>query len=412
LTTTAEPASPALFSPRTMLALVAVGLLAFSSLAVLSAYAPDLRSGGRGAHALSASAVGFKGAVVMLKAQDAPVVIRRARPGEDEAANALLVLTPTGEKDQSKEIARFPKAARTLLVLPKWRVAPDPLRKNYVRKVGLADAQAGKALVAAEPKGGTLAARAGVSRPQLRGAGVVFAEGTLLPLGPVDQLQTISGPQWEPLLADETGKAVLAQSKSKPELVVLSDPDLLNTQGLANLDTARAGMAILDALRAGENGVIWDVTLNGFARGRGLGRALLEPPLLSATLCGVLAALLMGVHGLARFGAPRRSGRAFALGKQALVDNSAGLVRMAGREAELAPAYAALVREQILNAAGGERARSGESDAFLADLARLRGAAPPGELAVEAERAKTRDDLLRTAQRLFQWRSEMMRERR
>ena len=151
---------------------------------------------------------------------------------------------------------------------------------------------------------------------------------------------------------------VLAYSKKRPSLWLLADPDLLNNQGLASLANARAGAAVLDAASAGgERGLIFDVTLNGFERGRGIWRMMLEPPWLAATLIGVAAAILMGVHALARFGQPRRRERAFALGARALVDNSADLVRMARQEHELAPAYAALTRGLVIRAGGGHTRR-------------------------------------------------------
>ncbi len=115
----------------------------------------------------------------------------------------------------------------------------------------------------------------------------------------------------------------------------------------------------------------------------------------------------MGVHALARFGQPHRRGRAFALGSRALVDNSADLVRMARREHELAPAYAALTRALVTRAAGGHTAE----EHWLEHLAERRGASAPGELAAEAEQAKTRDDLLEVARKLYDWRGEMTRER-
>ena len=135
---------------------------------------------------------------------------------------------------------------------------------------------------------------------------------------------------------------------------------------------------------------------------------MLEPPYLSATLCAVAAALLMGFHALARFGQPRRRGRAFALGARALVDNSADLVRMAKKEHELAPAYAALTQALVARGAGGHTQQEG----WLDDLAARRGATAPRELAAEAEATKTRDDLLAVAKKLYDWRGEMTRERR
>ena len=122
----------------------------------------------------------------------------------------------------------------------------------------------------------------------------------------------------------------------------------------------------------------------------------------------------MGLHGLARFGPTLTRGRAIALGKRALVDNSAGLVRMARREAELAPAYVALTKALVSKVAGGggRAAAGGDNDRWLADLAHRSGAADPAALAAQAEQAKTPDDLLAVGRNLYHWRLEITRERR
>src|SRR5207302_8695468 len=87
-----QTTSPPTFSPRTILALVVVGLVSFSALAVLAAYAPELRGAADpGAHALSSSAIGFRGAIVMLKAEGVPVVISRAVPRSSRGDETLLV---------------------------------------------------------------------------------------------------------------------------------------------------------------------------------------------------------------------------------------------------------------------------------------------------------------------------------
>ena len=403
------------FSPRTVLALVLVSLTAFAGMGVLAAYAPELRGASDpGAHALSSSAVGYRGATVMLKALDVPVVVSRTEP-HGQASSAFTVLTPDlalGGGVDAFDVTPFARYQRLLIVFPKWATRPQPLHPGYVEKVGatMSGALATPLLADFAPRT-DIWLRRGVSRPALRATGQApFAAGTYLPLGPIDRLQTLAGAGWIPVLVDEQGRAVLAESKKHPGVYALSDPDLLNNQGLANRDNARAGLAVLDAAR-GEGGVTFDVTLNGFARGRGIGRTMLEPPWLAATLCGVATAILMGLHGLARFSPLQRPGQAFALGKRALVDNSAGLVRMAGREAELAPAYASLTKALIGQRAGGHAGAGHDTDRWLAELARLRGAAPPAELAAEAGRARTRDDLLAVGRRLYSWRLEMTRER-
>jgi hypothetical protein len=401
------------FSTRTVLALILVGLVAFAGLGVLSAYAPELRGASDpGAHALSSSAIGYRGAVVMLKALDAPVVVSRTPP-RTNGSEAFTVLTPDIGAT-SGDLTPYFTNPNLLIVLPKWLVRQRPLKPGYVDKVAAFESGA-----AATPFLKRLAPRTdiwlrnGVSRPRLHGTGLLFGRDVELPLGPIDRLQTLAGDGWVAALVDDQGRPVLARSKVHPDTYVLADPDLLNNQGLASLNTARAGMAVLNALR-GDQGVTFDVTLAGFTRGHGIGRTLLEPPWLAFSLAGAATAVLMGLHALGRFGPVRRRERAFALGKRALVDNSAGLVRMAGREAELAPAYARLTKALIARRAGGAaRTATGDgADRWLADLARLRAADPPEILTAEAERAANRDDLIAVGRRLYAWRLEMTRERR
>ncbi len=395
------------FSPRAILALVIVGIVSLAGLAVLSAYAPDLRGGQDGrAHALSKSAVGYAGAPIFMKAAGAPVVVSRTRPSRP--SESTVILTPeTGLS--AKELQAYPKGRLTLIVLQKWGTAPDPIRRGFVRKMGVLQGERGlTALLASYAKTTTLSYRKGRSRPVLRGVSGPFLEAQPMRLGEIDSLATISGEGWTPLLVDETGRGVLVRSTKTPSIWVLAEPDLLNNQGLASRDTARAALAIFEAAGAGERPLLFDVTLNGYERGRGLGRLMLEPPWLAATLIAVAAGVLMGFHALARFGQPRRRGRAVALGARALVDNSADLFRAARKEHELAPAYAALTRAAVMRRAGGHNAEEG----WLEELAARRGAAAPGELAAEAEAAATRDDLLATARKLYEWRGEMTRERR
>lgn len=396
------------FSARAVLALVLVGIVAFAGMTVLAAYAPDLRAGSDGrAHALSRSAIGFAGAPVLMKSLGQPVIISRTKPRGPQDAG--VVLTPDVGAE-AKALVPLAGASRTLIILPKWDGTPDPLLRGYVRKAGLLPVgeRAYSAMLARLSPATRVAHRKGEARPVLYGAGGPFASGTVLPLGSVDQLQTVSGAGWAPALTDETGAIVLAYARKDPRVLLLADPDLLNNQGLRQLGNARAGVAILRVV-GGERPILFDVTLAGYERGKGFGKLFFEPPFLAATLCAVAAGLLMGAHALARFGLPRRRGRAFALGARALVDNAADLIKLARREHELAPAYVALMGSLVARGAGGGRELQ---DGWLEDLAARRGAASPAALAAEAETIKTREALLAFAAKLHDWRGEMMRERR
>ena len=410
----AEAATPKVFSARTVLWMVLIGVFSFSAFLVLSAYAPDLRSGSDGrAHALSKSAVGFAGLAELMRASGEPVVISRAPPrlGADEPG--VAVLTPEASTDP-KQIQAFRFNGAILLVLPKWDVAPAPLHEGWVSKAGLIPEVAVAGPMAGLSGSVKIERRAGTSRPVLkRSSMAMFDANTVLQLGQIDSLQTVTGSDLQPVLTDERGKSVLALS-TKRAMFILADPDLFNTHGLADLQTARGASAILDGLRNGKGPVIFDVTLNGFKRARSLLRLGLEPPLLGATLCLAFAAALMGLHAAFRFGPPRPASRILALGKRGLADNAAALVRLAKREPRMAEGYAVLSREAAARAVGvprnlGPRA----TDDILDRLGAGRGASVPfSALMAEAEGVKTNADLMMAARRLFQWTQEMTRARR
>lgn len=408
----AASARPAAFSPRVMLAVLLTGVISFSAFAVLSVYAPDLRAGSDGgAHALSKSAVGFAGAVALLKAQDVPVVVSRAPADTPGDGRSILVLTPT-TANKAQDLAAFGKGQRVLVVLPKWTTAPEPVRLGWVRKAGLESPDQVAALLQTLEPSTKVERRPGAAAVPIVGQADVFGLRTPFPAASVDRLQTLSGAGWQPLMVDDQGRMVLARARDGT--FVLADPDLLNTQGLRQIGNARVGLATLNLVRRGEDAVVFNVALNGFQRPRDVVRLMFDPPLLAATLCAVAAALLLGLHALARFGPAAGEGRAFALGKRALVDNSAGLVRMARKEHELAPAYARLTADLTARAVGADRSGTPASLAVrLSLLARLRRPVDDfDDLGAAAASAKTRGDLLAVARRLYDWRREMTRERR
>lgn len=201
-------------------------------------------------------------------------------------------------------------------------------------------------------------------------------------------------------------------ARGADNVFLLSDPDLVNTQGLKSLATARVAVGLISDLRVGQGPVLFDVTLDGYGRGQSLLKLAFEPPFLAATLCLAAVALLMGLHAVNRFGAPRESGRALALGKEALAESSAGLIRMARRETHMAAGYLDLCRAQVAEALGAERLSAADLDALLDRQGERIGAGRLSDIAAETRAPKDRAALLAAAVRLYQWRVEMTRERR
>ena len=397
------------FTARTGLLIALVGVFAFCALAVLGAYAPDLRGGDNGgAHALSRSAIGYAGIVRALKLAGEPVLVNRA-PTQGSKGAGLMVVTPSPAADEGS-VTGLGFSGPVLVVLPKWFAPPDPRHRGWVGE-GMLIEPAILPKTALMADAGLARAR-GVLRPVLRAVAGPFTLGARLAEGPVDRLQTLVPKGWRSVLVDQTGATVLARDPNKP-IFLLTDPDLLNTQGLKNLDTLGSALTLLDALRAGDGPIIFDVRLNGLGRERSILRLLFEPPFLAVTLCLAVAVALAGFQAACRFGPIRRTPRALALGKEALVDNSAALIRLARREPHMGGRYTLLVRELAARAVGAPRTLTGDSlVAFLDRLGEQRGAIGRlSTLGEEARLASDRDRLTAAARKLFRWRLEMTRER-
>ncbi|WGM31545.1 DUF4350 domain-containing protein [Brevundimonas sp. NIBR11] len=397
------------FSPLTVIVVLIVGVVALAGLGVLSAYAPELKSGDDGeAHALSRSLIGYAALPRLLRATGTPVVLSRGPLGYG-AIDSLLILTPTvGTPPERIEDIRH--EGSVLVVLPKWSHAPLPDHKGWVSTLGVVSPEQALSVLPDEVRSGTtLSDATGSRRVLLRRAG-----DTPLTDEPVviDTHRTLGGPQWMAVITDDEGRTVLAAHR-ETGLYVLADADLLNTQGLKSLAGARTAIAMLDALRAPDGPVVFDLTLHGFQRTRNLGRLLLEPPLLGMTLVLLALTLLAGWQAAVRYGPARRNRRVVALGKRALADNTAALVRMAKREHHMGAPYARLVRAAVARAIGAPRDLAGDAlDAFLDRVGVLAGVSKPyTALAMNAQAAKTRGDLIRVARDLHRWTQEMTRAR-
>jgi hypothetical protein len=396
------------FRARTVIALVLVGVFAFSAFVTLAAYAPDLdRDSACRSNVYSRCAIGFAGLQALLRQDGAPVVVSRSVLPKNRT-QGLLIVTP--EPEGGSDIAGLGFGGPVLVVLPKWQVARDPVHAAWGLKAGVVDPLMMPRKDVLDAVG--VARRQGVGRPTLTGAAGTPFEGVTLTPGPIDTLQSFSAKDWIPVLTDETGRMVLGQMPST-SIYVLSEPDLLNTQGLGNADTFASAVTIVRGLRAGDGPLIFDVTLNGYKSERSPLRLMFDPPFLAVTLCFAAALALAGLQAAFRFGPVRRPQRAFALGKEALTDNSAQLIRLAGREARMAPAYAALTRKAAARAVGAPRELAGDAlTDFLDRLGAQRGLADNlASLSHDAGRIESRPALTALAERLYRWRLEMTRER-
>lgn len=401
------------FDPRLIVSLIAAGITAFILFFVLMAYAPEVRAGrdGRG-HALSVSAIGFHGVVELLRltgGRDRLIRDRAELDTEDLVVIALepkfdlrmLKNKPGAPDDALKALLDRRQGKATLLVLPKWSVMPDPDKSGWVRSRGMQEPEMIRYLLRSV---GPVSVGQGKSKVRST-RGLDEMTGVEMPLP--RQVQAISGEDLEPLLATPGGRSILARHGEGP-LYILADPDLLNNQAMKDPVRAKAALAMLAALNStGAEKIAFDLTLNGFGKKPNALKLAFEPPFLALTVAIFVAALLAGLHGAFRFGPAAEEGRAIAFGKAALVENSAGLFRIAGREHRTGGAYAELIREEAARISGAPALRGEELDAYL-DRFSKPDEKPFSALAAEAGDAPDRNHLVSAARALFLWKKDLI----
>jgi len=400
------PAPQQPFNVRLVAGLIAAGLTAFAALILLIAYGNRISPvRGEGAPALSVAATGYKGLITLVGRFRRTAMVS----GSDDLATDNLLVVPLAMSNRPQDVARLLELRRgraTLLILPKWLTWPDPSHRGWVRALGPDASALSRGLV-----GEKIAVRVSpqAASPDPFAAGEDFLEGIAVPVP--GHVQTISGDGLTPLVTIPNGDVLLGRLGDQPHYVA-ADPDLFNNHGLKHVDRARTALALIDALNSAEGGAVaFDLTVNGLGQdnAKSLLRTALEPPFLAMTLALLFAALLAGLHGAFRFGQARREERAIAFGKAALVENSAGLIRLARREARLGGAYADVVRQDAARLAAAPPALQGEAlDSYLDRLTKSDN--PPfSVLAARLAAARDKHELVAAARALFSWKKDLIR---
>ena len=425
------------FSPRAVLALVAIGAALF--VALLWMIGSGISSGSTndgGGHAGGKGLNGYAALADLLERRG--YAVRRSRSEARLDDPGLLVLTPPlfAEADKIDEvIAKRRREGPTLLVLPKWRATRVPpgagqsgARKGWVQlgsaesprwgdaveAVGSLDIRI-EALTGASRRWSGLAQSGALAAPQaaqsMTSGGLVAlvrdGSGQML-AGYLDDMGTY--PELDDLADVSPGKA---DDTGLYPLLVVAEPDLVNNYGFADRNRAMLALALVDAAMEGESlPVSFDLTLNGFARSANLLTLAFTPPFLAATLCLLIAALAVGWRAFLRFGPPRAASRAIAFGKRALIANAAGLIRRTRRFHLVAAPYADHARERLARAlalprladaaateAAIDRAmasRAGIPASFSTIAARLRSARRPQDIVTAARDLHSLERTLKT----------------
>ena len=392
------------FSARLVAGLIALSLAAFAAMLLILAFAgqPSSTRDGR-EHALSIGATGFKALATLTGRFGATEMI----DGPEDLATENLVIVTIEPRHRAEEVERLLERRHgraTLLILPKWLTMADPSHRGWVRALG-----AGPGSAAAQALGKNIRVIGTRDRSAGTAGGTDILDGFQLPVP--RSPQTISGGNIQPLVSLPGGGALVGRLGDQPHYVA-ADPDLFNNHGLRDPAAARAALELIARLNAtGATGIAFDLTLNDLAANDSpnLLRSALQPPFLPMILALLVAALLAGLHGAFRFGQARREARAIAFGKAALVENSAGLIKLARRETALGDAYADVVRHDVARLTGAPPTLQGEAlDSYLDRLSKAEG--PPfSTLAADLARARSRHELVAAARALFSWKKDIIR---
>jgi hypothetical protein len=423
---TAAADSP--FAPRALLAMLVLGAVAFiATLYLIGAgkTGGDFNDGG--GHAAAKGLNGFAGLAALLEKQGYRVSLSRSQARYTE--RALLVLTPApgADADELNRIIRMRRyAGPTLVILPKWFATQLPKRIGVHARPGWV-----RLVAAGTPDWAANLMAAGALRPQVQALNggqdrwrgmdleggfpdprhVLSANGAgLVPLVWDAGYRTLAG-YWDdgayPALAQAAGvepRQLDDEYRGLAPVVIVAEPDLLDNYGLADQNRALLALALVKATMGDSRlPVTFDLTLNGLGASKNLLTLAFSPPFLAATLCLLLAALVIGWRGYRRFGPPLAEVPAFAFGKRQLAVNGAALIQRSRRLHLLGPPYAAMLRARLARLLGLRQGSSAERDEAEVDRLLAARGLQPHAFSTSAEtlrRARGSHDLLRSAQAL------------
>jgi hypothetical protein len=241
--------------------------------------------------------------------------------------------------------------------------------------------------------------------------------------GVITGLQTITGPNLKPVLVGPNGEAVLSRvivtggrAQPKAPVYLLSDPDLLNNQILADPKKVIAALTLTDTISPQTKHpgrVIFNLTFNGISTDHDLLHALSRPPFIAVPLCLLIAGLGLMWAAFSRFGPAREAPIEAPLGRgvKILADNAARLMAITLKEVRLGPAYADLVRDQVLKDKGYRLNISAESPDDLAERLGLAQKTTDSfiDLKTRSGKVMTVHQLIDITLKLHAWKTEIQR---
>lgn len=413
------------FNPKVVLGLLLFGALAFlATLYLIGAGETSRGPNDGGSHAAAKGLNGYAALVDLLEGSGHEVSISRNQGALDD--EALLILTPPASAD-GEEIAELVERRRyrgpTILILPKWYAmeVPDTIpveaeegwvflggsgKPNWIEDfegqyatelaLGELDPDDGPDWSWGEWRGAL------PDRSQVQ----TIDDATMIALVTASNGGILAGYYddggYYPVLDQAAGLEPASEDgrdTSRWNFMVVAEPDLFDNYGMADRERAELAHELVDAAMEGEDlPIVFDLTLNGLGRTQNLLTLAFAPPFLAATLCLIIAMIVVAWRAFRRFGPPLAEGRAIAFGKRRLVANSAAFILRTRRLHLLTARYAETMRHRL---AAALRLRASDDEALDQAIARRAPDAPTFAESAAALRAAGRPhDILRAARAL------------
>ncbi|MFU7527541.1 DUF4350 domain-containing protein [Qipengyuania sp. ASV99] len=405
-------ASP--FSRGAVLSVVLVGFTAFVAMLYFIGIGDTGGRGGAGpAHAYANGLNGYAALAELLESEGFDVELSRGREGLE--TTDLLILTPPPFTDAAEFAELLENRAYlgpTLVILPKWSATKpegevaeedaERVQSDWVELIGSDPVDWTKELPAPFAFEHKLEELAEDEAPAWEGLGFSGE----LPTRTITYAEPDSA--HDPYITDAAGH-VLALNVVGEEgsdyyenshwTMFVLEPDLMNNYGLADPERAAAALALVrEAGYSDLEKVTFDLTQNGYGDTVNLLTLAFRPPFLAATICLILALLIVGWRAFLRFGPVAASAPEIAFGKRRLVSNGAGLIVRARRLGLLAEPYVALIERRLGRALGIAKPDAEAIDSALRQ--RLPSEEPFSSLADRLRLASKPNEILRAAQAL------------
>ncbi|MFZ1741432.1 MAG: DUF4350 domain-containing protein [Pontixanthobacter sp.] len=409
------------FNPKVVLGMLLFGAITFFAMLY---FIGSGRTGGDvndgQAHGAGKGLNGFAALAAMLEEEGHDVALSRSPSGLDN--EGLLILTPPTYADAEEITAILDKRryiGPTMLIMPKWLAFQLPATIGGKTGEGWVKLTASIKPEWADDLGKTFTTEItshgeeGKAKPFWQGLGfsgqlpdsrhLSATDTGLVPLvkGPPGQAFAgyVDDDGYYPLLAETAGIDPGNEDnldQAKWPIIIVIEPDLANNYGFAA--PARADLALelaSMAMQYDDLPVTFDLTLNGLGQSQNLLTLAFTPPFLAATLCLILALIVIAWRAFRRFGPPVAEGRSIAFGKAILIKNSAGFIQRSKRLHLLSGPYAEIMRARLGKALA---LRHTDDEAIDAALSRRLPNAPSfAQLAANLRQAKSRHDILRAA---------------